>query len=109
MGFKYGPEFRFFESRSMEKFQDADEEVKRVIPEILKQDLKEKLKMGEKVSESDIERLNHQYYNKAMDSVMELMSNKKELSKIKKDKKKEKKKKYNIDENGKRIRNNKDE
>ena len=44
-----------------------------------------------------------------MDSVMELMSNKKELSKIKKDKKKEKKKKYNIDENGKRIRNNKDE
>ena len=101
---KYAPEIRFFRYKVQESVNEIDTDLKSVMPDIIKSELKEKAaeqNLPPIVKKSDFKKMCEESY----DNVVRVMMQQPDYASIIFENKTKKK----FDENGKKIRNNRDE
>ena len=101
---KYAPDIRFFRYKSKENNTEVLEELKKIMPDIVKDELAERAQqegVEPKIHKREFKKIVEENY----DRVYRHMLSQSDFASVIFEKKKEKK----FDENGKRIRNNRDE
>ncbi|KRX01036.1 hypothetical protein PPERSA_09642 [Pseudocohnilembus persalinus] len=103
LGFKYGPQIRFYKSEITTKENESRQELQKTLPDVIKKVLLEDLQL-KKISKKDYDYILDRYTDRAMEQLQGEIGNLQQLYKIKSKKRGNKKIEY--DENGKIIRNN---